>query len=168
MLGIRCEGLLFVWARCFLGRQQCAKHSGTQFHVRWRPVLETVTHSHSVSAAWFQCLEIFCSLTWPTWQTYLGTFAKLPKATTSFMSVCPSVRMEQLGSHWTDFYEIWCLSIFRKSVEKIQVSFKSDNNNGTLHDDLCTFMITSRWILLRIRNVSHKNSRENQNTFYVQ
>jgi hypothetical protein len=37
--------------------------------------------------------------------------------------------MEQLGSNVTDFYEI--LIIFRKSVEKeIQVSFKSDTNNG--------------------------------------
>jgi hypothetical protein len=35
----------------------------------------------------------------------LGTFAKLLKATISFMSVYPSVRMEQLGSHWTDFDE---------------------------------------------------------------
>ena len=32
-----------------------------------------------------------------------------------------SVRMEQLGSHWTDFHEIWYLNIFRKSVGKIQV-----------------------------------------------
>jgi hypothetical protein len=28
------------------------------------------------------------------------------------------------------FREIWWLSIFLKSVEKIQVSFKSDKNNG--------------------------------------
>jgi len=49
-----------------------------------------------------------------------GTFAKLRKATISF-PVCPSVHMEQLGSHWTDFHEIWYLSIFRKFVEKIQV-----------------------------------------------
>ena len=35
-------------------------------------------------------------------------------------------------SHWTDFREILCLSIFRKSVEKIQVSLKSDDNNGDL------------------------------------
>jgi hypothetical protein len=36
----------------------------------------------------------------------LGTIAKLRKATINFvMSVCPSVRMEQLGSHWTDFHE---------------------------------------------------------------
>ena len=32
-----------------------------------------------------------------------------------------SVRMEQLGSEWTDIREIWYLSVFQKSVEKIQV-----------------------------------------------
>ena len=47
-----------------------------------------------------------------------------------FMSVCPSVRMEKLGCHWTDFQYIWYWSIFRKAVEKIQVSLKSDTNNG--------------------------------------
>ena len=47
------------------------------------------------------------------------------------MSVYPSVRTEQLASHWTDFHEIWYLSnFFRKSVEQIQVSLKSNNNNG--------------------------------------
>ena len=40
-------------------------------------------------------------------RTFLGDFAKLRKASISFvMSVGPSVRMEQLGSHWTDFHEI--------------------------------------------------------------
>jgi len=38
--------------------------------------------------------------------------------------------MEQLGSHWTDFREIWYLSIFRKADGKIQVSLKYDKNNG--------------------------------------
>jgi len=34
---------------------------------------------------------------------FLGALAKLRKVTISFvMSVCPSVRMEQLVSHWTD------------------------------------------------------------------
>jgi hypothetical protein len=37
------------------------------------------------------------------------------------MSACPSVRMEELGSHWTDFHEILYLSIFAKAVEKIQI-----------------------------------------------
>jgi len=46
-----------------------------------------------------------------------------------FMSVRPSVHMEQLGSHWKDFEEMSCLSIFGKPVEKIQVALKSNNNN---------------------------------------
>jgi hypothetical protein len=34
-------------------------------------------------------------------------------------STRPSVRMGQLGSHWTYFHKIGYLSIFRISVEKI-------------------------------------------------
>jgi len=34
------------------------------------------------------------------------------------VSVCPSARMEQLGSQWTDFHEIWYFCVFRDSVEK--------------------------------------------------
>ena len=41
----------------------------------------------------------------------LGAFAKLRKATISFimfvgLSACPSVRMEKLGPHWTDLLQI--------------------------------------------------------------
>jgi hypothetical protein len=60
-----------------------------------------------------------------------GEFAKLRKANNRLInSVRPSVRMEQLGSHWAEFHEILYLGIFPKSVEKIQVSLKSDKNNG--------------------------------------
>jgi hypothetical protein len=44
--------------------------------------------------------------------------------------VRPSLRAEELGSHWMDFHEILYLRIFRKSVEKIQVLLKSEKNNG--------------------------------------
>jgi len=33
---------------------------------------------------------------------------------------------------------------------------------GILREDLCTFMAVSRWILLRMRNVSDKSCRENK------
>jgi hypothetical protein len=46
------------------------------------------------------------------------------------MRACPSVRVEQLGYHWTNFHEIWHLSIIRKFVEKIRVSLSSSTNNG--------------------------------------
>jgi hypothetical protein len=62
---------------------------------------------------------------------FLGAFVKSRKAIIScVMSVRLSVLMEKLGSLWTDFNEVWCLITFRKSVEKIQVSLKSDQNNG--------------------------------------
>jgi len=38
--------------------------------------------------------------------------------------------MEQLWSHWTDFLKILHLIVFPKYVEKIEVSLKSNNNNG--------------------------------------
>jgi len=54
--------------------------------------------------------------------------AKLRKSNISFaMSVRPSVRMEQLGFHWTDFHVIRYLRIFRKSVEEIQGSLTFKN-----------------------------------------
>jgi hypothetical protein len=60
---------------------------------------------------------------------FLGAFAYFRKATISVvMSVRLSVRMKQLGFHWTDFHGIWYLRIFRNSVEKIQVSLNSDKN----------------------------------------
>ena len=38
----------------------------------------------------------------------LGELAKLRKATISFvMIVCPSVRLEQLVSHWTDIMKFY-------------------------------------------------------------
>jgi len=69
------------------------------------------------------------SVKWQNIFNILRTFGKLRKATNSFaMSLCPSVRMEQPGCHWTDFHDIWYLSIFRKTVVKIKVSLKSDKN----------------------------------------
>ena len=46
------------------------------------------------------------------------------------MSICLSVRTEQLNYDWSDFHEILYLRTFQKAVEKIQVSLKSDKNNG--------------------------------------
>jgi len=155
--------------------------------------------------------------------------------------------MEQLGSYLNDSNEISHNSILRKSIEKIQVTLKSDKNNrhitwrpiyifdhisliysynekcfrqklykkskhtfcvqwlffenrtvyeimwkhilergsqqmtiwrmriacwittitGTLHADRYTFLIISRSVLLRMRNVSDKSCTKNQNTHFV-
>jgi hypothetical protein len=51
----------------------------------------------------------------------------------SCLSVCLlvslSVEMEQISSQWTNCHEISYLKIFRKSVEKLQVSLKFDKSN---------------------------------------
>ena len=73
--------------------------------------------------------------------------------------------MEQLGSHWTKFYEIWYLRIFRKSVEKIQVSFKSDKANGYF-TWRPIYIFLSRSLLI-MKNVSDKSCRENLNTHFI-
>jgi len=48
-----------------------------------------------------------------------GAFANFRKATLNFvMSVCPSVRMEQLGSHWMDFRELRYFNIFFENLSR--------------------------------------------------
>ena len=59
----------------------------------------------------------------------LRNFAKSHYYLRHVMSDCPSVRMGQLDSHWSDIHEIWYLSIFEKYVMKIQASLMSDQNN---------------------------------------
>ena len=46
----------------------------------------------------------------------------------SCLSVHPPVHMELLGSHWTDFHEIY-LNVFQKSVNRVQVALKSEKNS---------------------------------------
>jgi len=52
------------------------------------------------------------------------------------------------------------MSIFRKTVEKIQFPLKSDTNDGHQY----TILIISHWIFLTPGKVSEKFCRENQNT----
>jgi hypothetical protein len=100
----------------------------------------------------------------PGLMSFLGAFAKLRNVTISFVM---SGRMEQLSSHWTDFHESYYLRIFQKSVEKGQVSLKSDKNNRYFNEDQYKFVIISRSFPSRMRNVLDKSCRENQNTHFV-
>ena len=55
------------------------------------------------------------------------------------------------------FHQIWYVSIFRKSVENIQVSLKSyrKENPVILHKHLCILKITCRWIVPRMKNYTY-------------
>jgi hypothetical protein len=70
--------------------------------------------------------------------------AKLPEATISVvMSVCLAVCMEQLSSHWTDFYEVLRFRVIRQSDEDVEVSLKYAQITGVSHEGAITFVIIS-------------------------
>jgi len=88
---------------------------------------------------------------------------KIAKSDYQLRHVCP---LGKTGLYQTDFCEILHLSIFRKAVEKIQVLLKSDQKNSALLVDQYTFLIISG-SFLRMRNISNRSCRENQNTRFM-
>jgi hypothetical protein len=98
----------------------------------------------------------------------LWQIAKFRNTTISFVvSLCSSVVVEQLYNDRKDFSKIWYFKFYRKSVKKLNFSLNFDKNNRTLHEGRYTFLNISYWIILRMRNLSHKICRENQNTHFV-
>ena len=86
------------------------------------------------------CTYILCTAASSVFR-FGGAFAKLRKVTVSFvMSVCPSSwnGSAPTGRFFMNFGIWW---FFEKSLEKIKVLLISDRRSGTLHEDLCTFMI---------------------------
>jgi len=57
--------------------------------------------------------------------------------------------------------------ILHVSRIRVKVSLKYAKNSDTLHEDMCTFMIISRRIFLRMRNFLDKLCTENQNTYFI-
>jgi len=62
--------------------------------------------------------------------TFLALFEKFAESHNYLRHVCPSVRMQQMGIHWTDFFLNYIFPIY---VDTIQLSLKSDKNNRYLH-----------------------------------
>jgi len=84
-------------------------------------------------------------------------------------SSCPSVRLSAWNSTPTgrNFMKIEIFNIFRKSVEKIQISLHRARITGTLHEDQFTFSIISPSVLLIMKNISYESYTETQNTYYT-
>ena len=54
---------------------------------------------------------------------------------------------------------------FVNMSRKIRFHYNLARETVTEHEGVCTFMVISLWILLRMRNFSHKICRERQSTF---
>jgi hypothetical protein len=75
------------------------------------------------------------------------------------LSACLPVIVKRLGSHWTNFNEIWYFSIFRKSVEEIQVSLYLTRITGDLQKRVFTFLYLAdflAWELFQTKPVENK------------
>jgi hypothetical protein len=84
-------------------------------HSRFIALCEWLRHALPVSH--YPNSVLICISAWECSDWFsLGVFAKLRIATISFvMSVRPSIRMVQLGSHRTDFHEIFIFKYFSKT-----------------------------------------------------
>jgi hypothetical protein len=76
--------------------------------------LSTHGHKHFWKYSVINYFWILSKIMYSYKLSFLGIFAKLQKATIGFVMsvcpfVCPSVRIEQLGSHWRGFLQIWIL-----------------------------------------------------------
>jgi len=74
--------------------------------------------------------------------------------------------MEQLGSLWADFHEIWYLLVFRNSVKKFKFHWNITRMPDALHEGQYTLLIISRSVL-KIGNVADKTCTENKYTHFM-
>jgi len=76
--------------------------------------------------------------------------------------------MEKTRLPLDGFFMEFDICVFLENLSRI---FKFHLNlvriTGTLHEDQYTCLVITRSVLLRMRNVSDKSCRENQNTHFV-
>jgi len=101
-------------------------------------------HCLSVCPQWFLYRTTNILLRSVLFVVLLVAFSNFAKGDCWLRHVCPSVRTEQLVSHWTDVTKILYLHIFPKSVYNTPVPLQPDNNDGTSHTDRYTRSIISR------------------------
>ena len=84
------------------------------------------------------------------------------------MSVRPFVGLHGTSRLLLDGFS-WNLifDFFENASTKFQFLYTLIRITGTLHEDQCTFLVVSRSVLLRMRNVSGKSCRQNQNTHFI-
>ena len=83
---------------------------------------------------------------------------KIAKSNSWLWHVCPFA--------WRNW--IFDIGVFLANLpRKFKFHWNLTRITGSLHEDVCTFVIISRWILLRMWNVSDKSCTENPNTLFM-
>ena len=95
---------------------------------------------------------------------YYLRYVRLSVWMDGWMAVTVSVRMKLLGSHWTDFQDIW--EFFENLSKKL--SFINIWQEQWYFIRITVYsLIISPPVLFTARNVSHTSCRQNQNTHFV-
>ena len=96
----------------------------------------------------------------------MGAFEKLRKAT---ISLCLSV----FAFAWNNVVSTWRIfvtfifSVFLKVCWGFNFHYNITKMSCILHENQCTFVVISLWILLKVTNISEKISRRNQNSYFI-
>jgi hypothetical protein len=85
---------------------------------------------------------------------------KIAKSTISFV---PPSAWNNSAPTGQIFMKFDVLEFFENMSRKFKVHLNLTRITSILHEDVCTFVKISRWILLTMTNVSDKLCRENQN-----
>jgi len=117
--------------------------------------------------------DVACRLQRSSYESELVVFffrwvLKITKRDHQLRRICLPVLLSARNNcvpHWKNFHEIWYSSIFRKSVETVQVPLQSDNNNR--YFTWRPIYIISRSFLLRMKHISDKIYKSNQWNHFV-
>ena len=146
-----CAGVWGKFMACYL-----ASHVSVEHTIGWTPYygqrllswIQNVRRRGIAASTFSQMLqsvrrrrhelraEVVVIQQWRYAYFFLGAFEILWKTRISCVMscLCPSVRpparMEQRGSHSTDFHEIWYLIIFAKFSRNFKFALSSDKNDG--------------------------------------
>ena len=109
--------------------------------------------------------SVFCVTS--KYSYFLAAFVKLRNATVSFdMSVCLSA-WNNSAPTGRIFMKFGISLIFENLSRKFKFHENRTRITDTLYEDCYTFLLISHSFVLRMRNVSNKSCRENQNTHFV-
>jgi len=126
----------------------------------FRVYIHTRTFKVGTVSNFFRIIRIFGCFRKIVKSDYWFRHACLPAYLSVRPSVCPHemTRLRLHGFSWILIFEYFS----KMHPEKSKFHENLTSMTGTLHEDLSTFMVISRSIHLRLRNVSDKSCRENQ------
>jgi len=143
---LRCRNMVELCSEQMTGafsRRNCKLHANIKFHafMASNTSIWILFRSYRKIVKSDMLLHVRLSVCWSTWNNSSPTGR-------IFVNFDSSVFFGNLS---------WNFSFHQNLTRKV----------GALRKGLCTFVITFRWVLVRLRNVSDKSCRENENTHFM-